>query len=353
MQRLTPFDISKDVWIIICGCLTPLDFLSLRQTCSFLRDTTNNRKHRSITKYWQQQCESFWYQIEKSHYKTKNWFCLFQSMIDIIILCDLIIMLKKHEKTIEQLQSTDSIIFSDNIADGHGNNIRYKNQNLQRLDAKLRLIYGLKITMNAVLDEENQRSASGVLENIMTRDKVELFKIYIYNRNVNKIIVYNYSHGNRMERSVLETAIFHSSFKILEYLLGDEIDEIDDDNHDHDHDIDVTQYLTIPPLQMATDYKQVNTVSLLVKHPSMTKQGINEVDMLGRTALHSACSLARFRDQSKDVQERAIKNGVEIIKILVNDKRTVVNMSDFNGNTPVMLAIRTHSKFVEALLTLD
>ena len=346
MQQLTPFDISKDAWIVICGCLTPLDFLSLRQTCSFLCDTTNNRKHVSINKYWQKQCESFWSQIKKSHYKTENWFCLFQSMIDIIILCDLRSILKKHEKTIEQLQSTDSIIFRNNA---HDNNIRYNKQNLEQLDAKLRLIYGMKITINTILDSAEDET-SEILINIIRGDKVELFKIYIYNTNVNEIIVY--SPRTKHEKSVIITAIEASSFKILEYLLGDADDDDNDDNYSFKESIDVNEeYSVMSPLSMAARYKQANVVSLLIKHPNMTKKGINASTAAGRTALHYACFLSGIHDQTVAQRKKTIENSVEIIKLLVSDKRTDVNIPDNIGYTPLMVAVRNHSKLVEALLS--
>ena len=57
---------------------------------------TDVQKYSSINKYWHDQSKKSCYNIEKSNYKTENWFKFFQSITDTIVV-DSITMITQEQ----------------------------------------------------------------------------------------------------------------------------------------------------------------------------------------------------------------------------------------------------------------
>ena len=104
MTSLTIFDIHEDALFVVIGCLAPLDFLSLSQTCSHFRHLSDPMKYSAMNKYWQTKCQQSWSSIKKSNYTTDNYRDLFKLMVDFIVWTI-------NNNDIDQLQF--SIIFKD------------------------------------------------------------------------------------------------------------------------------------------------------------------------------------------------------------------------------------------------
>ena len=98
------------------------------------------------------------------------------------------------------------------------------------------------------------------------------------------------------------------------------------------------------PLTIASYFKRVEIVSLLLNHPNMTKNGINKNNYFDATPLHCV-SICPHNVQHEDVQEDATK----IAQMLLNDERTDLNVIMYN-NTPLMYAIRTQPKVAQLLI---
>ena len=361
---LTVVDVSDDVWFLIFGLLTPLDFLCVHQTCLFLRDITNGTKHHEINNYWQHQCKKLWSQIEKTKYKTKNWYSLFESIIDVIVNTKYVYrLLRTHKENpgiVEQIRSistTNQIKFKPNIA-------------IKDLDSILFASYNFLLTMDMISQNEqslNFLKGSSISNGILKADSIELFKIYTWNMSDNEIHSINintseendnYNMQNQQNMSLLRESIRCNSYQIIKYILTEKkFENIDVGDIDCEQfPVKRWRYVRLgleskhTPLMLAARLKQINTVSLLLKHPKMTLLGINARSYYGQTALHYAMTSHRM-----GAIDESINDGVEIIKLIVNDKRTDVNLKSYNINvtTPLFTAVSMlgHSKFVEALLS--
>ena len=99
------------------------------------------------------------------------------------------------------------------------------------------------------------------------------------------------------------------------------------------------------PLTIASYFKHVEIVSLLLNHPNMTKNGINKSNLHGETPLHCAAKCV-VGVQPEHVQEESVK----ITQMLLNDERTNPNGIDRYGNTPLIDAIGTQPKVAQLLI---
>ena len=336
---LTIVDISDDVWFEILRLLTPLDVLCAHQTCLFLHDITSVTKHHEMNNYWQDQCKKSWSQIEKSKYKTNNWFSLFESMIDLIAKTKFVftILLDQYPLIVPVIRSTkNQIIWKQNTA-------------IKDLDSILKAAYSFYLTMDIISQHEQSVLVGvGILYGILTSDNVELFKIYAWDKSDNDI------HSSKNDVSLLRESMRYNSQKIIKYILTDKKFQ----------NVDVTHYFKVKgpkrgqrrpypqskntPLMMAVQGKQMNTLSLLLKHRKMTKECINATDIYDRTALYLA-----IRSHRRDGMNETINCVAQMIKLLINDERTNCNVQTRDGTTPLMAAVGMvgHSKFVEALLS--
>ena len=353
-SNVTLADLSHDSLCLICDFLIPLDFLCIRRTCLVLYELTNEEKYSGVKKYWQKQCYQFWSLARNTNYSTHDWFVLFQSMVNFVLHRCTLHNISKYKHILNQLQSSTDVIWCDTLQ------LPIQLKNTTDLDSKLKLIYSLRITMESI-------PSILVLKNIILTDNIEMFKIYIcntsiYNSNSNSNIKSNskknmnsMTHGNynstgiyeRSIDSILMQCIQNDAIKISKYLLSNDkfyniinVLQACDDNK--------SVYKNQTPLSLAVNHKSSEIVSLLLKHPGMTKEGINQRDGSDRTALHIICACGSKR---LNKSEKQVDKGVKVVGVLINDERTNINAVDSRfGETPLMIAGRTHSKFVKVLL---
>ena len=248
----------------------------------------DSKKHPQINKYWQQQCECFWRLINKNNYKPKNYNykCLFESMANFVVLTD------------------ESVRI-------YGRNIEKK------VDLRIQA-YKMKLTLNDIFSKETEHYKLGM---IIKYDNLEMFKIYTCNMNDDDINTHKIE-SRFASKSILFTVITSKppAMRIANYLLApveivspilindesniDDTTDINSNNNNNEKQnpnietyynfakIDVTSpeytFSKDRPLTMASHYKHVEIVSLLMKHPNMTKNGINKGDHFGVTPLHCA-----------------------------------------------------------------
>ena len=330
------FTISNDVWFHTFHLLTPFDFISVGHTCSFFHNLSS-LKYVPIKKYWEYQCKQLWTKIDDTNFQSKNWKILFKSMTHFIA---------------SAVTGSDEFMY-EKIIDAICPNVSISKQAIEKL------VYNIKITVDDIADG-NKKNGSIILIPIIMQHKMEMFKIYTCNMSddeLNKPLTANpqMSSGNMFCNTILHSAIDSNSTEICKYLLMPIASDNNNNNKDGTkkkyRDIDImtrqntrAQFVTDTPLTQSAWLKQTEIVSLLLQHPNMTKDGINTGEMSNYGPLHCAC-LLRANYNPCDID-----NGIKIIKLLIDDERTNVNMCDDDGNTPLMIAVQKHSKFVQALL---
>ena len=330
--------ISDDALFVVLHYTTPLDFLSLSQTCVHFHNVSET-KTSQMNKYWQQQCELFWSLIKKNNYKPTsfNYKFLFESMVNFIALTD--------EKDDSRVQA-----------------------------------YKMKITLNDIFLKKRE---DYTLKMIIKQDNLEMFKICTCNMNDDINSYYIHSNSPFESKSILFIVITSKppAIQIANYLLApvEMVIPWQINDHDQDHDenninthlkslhneklknlkiekcynfpkIDVSSPEDTPmgdtPLTIASYYKHVEIVSLLINHPNMTKNGINKGNLLDITPLHGAVQ-CRSSVEPKDVEEDA----VIIAQMLLNDERTNPNqIGGINQCTPLMDAIKRQPKVAQLLI---
>ena len=217
------------------------------------------------------------------------------------------------------------------------NQIRWKQKTtINNLDLILNAAYSFYVTMDII----SQRQHPNILSVILVHDNVELFKFYAWNMSDSDI------HSHKNDISLLGESLRFRSKKIIKYLLTDK----------KFHNVDVTDHFKVKrgmpksaksrniPLMWAVHNKRVNTLSLLLNHPKMTKECINGTKMYGPTALYFAIT----SDPSHGLNVQT-----KMIKLLINDERTNCNVQRGAGMTALMAAVGMygHSKLVKALLS--
>ena len=303
--------ISNDVWFYTFHLLTPLDFLAISHTCSFLYNLCSVT-YAPIDKYWECQCKHLWSKINDTNYKAENWNKLFESMAS----------------------------FIDECAAYVSGMSRWRSQEITKMK---KLAYNITVTVDTIANGINLR---GILELAIIKDHLEIFKIYTHNMSddiLNKPF-HKTTFGLPGDRYlILHHVIENDALKICQYLL----DTMDDGSNKKFRDIDVSvvnphSYPLNTPLTAAVWRKNVQIIELLINHPNMTQMELNNANSEGMTPLHHACRLTSRID---------INDQIKIIRLLIDDVRTNVNYRGHKyGVTPLMTAIREHPKFVEILL---
>ena len=338
MTTWTMFDIHDDALFLIIGCLKPLDFLSLSQTCLHFYHLSDPMKYCAMNKYWKIKCQKSWSLIKKNNYATDNYKNLFQSMIDFMV------------RTIGENFDQFSIIFHEPHLESHS----------KRKD----FIKSLKLrqqgcNMEITMDKMAEVLKDCFLSHIIKLDNLEMFKIYMCNMNdnfINEKILYRFALT--IARPIIFVVIEFGANKIARHLLApvknqENIKGKNTQNYDfsskniniHTRDALLAEDT---PLTFAADCKRVEIVSLLINHPNMTKRGINQGDASGVTPLQCACSLPHCSNT-----DAPFEDVVEIVKLLINDKRTNINAVDCYGETALMYAIQFQPKIAEIMMEND
>ena len=222
-----------------------------------------------------------------------------------------------------------------------------------KFQQRLSTILNMDLTMNE-LRCSNTRNR---LSDIIAQDNVDLFKIWLCTmraKNDDFTInspVKNLESSNHcmspIAKCILSAIVTEGATKIATFVLGshDEKlgydDEVKPDNNNHNYNfanidlnISIGHFNDDTVLTVASFQRWVKIVSLLINHPNMTKELINECDLNSFTPLHYA--LAKFVNAGESGSEK----GVKIVELLVKDKRTNLNGVDINGETPLMMAVQ-------------
>ena len=309
------FEIPDDIWFLCISCLTPLDLTSFCVTCNHFNKLPNDKKYeKQINNYWKVQCEKLWFAI-KPKYKCvdKEYHNLFRSMVNVAM--------------------KNPFIFCNNymrISNDHTNYNELKK--LLRIKA-----YNMEMTIDDI--DTDYKNLGPMLSCIITDDMIEMFKICLCNVSDEDTKMKYFDFGESEGTGVWGGIIEHHANKIAKYILtpgnfpnidlsGSSVDMVDD---------------TL--LTCSCYHKCDEIVSLLLKHPNMTKECINTTDNCQFSPLHCVCIASANDNGSK---EKALK----IAQLLLNDDRmTHLNSKDNSGSTPLMRAVdEKHAEMVKLLL---
>ena len=348
-MQLHIFDIHDDTLFLVISHLTPLDFLSLSQTCLNFYRRSDPTKYSAINKYWQIQCQEFWSLMKKNNYTTDNYKNLFQTMAEFVIY---------NINIPEYMYDFIDMYNSSKYKDDRHLYISEKTLNLHQRT------FGMEITVDKFVKISGRSS----LFYIIDADNLKMFKIYIYNTNENYINKKLHAFPDlARSSSILFGVIIYGAIKIATYLLApvavnkandDHIyikDKNNIDKYNYNYNFPNIDILTPEssktkdtPLTLAAHCKRVEIVSLLINHPNMTKDGINQGDNTGVVPLHCACCAPHENNLKASEQD-----SVSIAQMLINDERTDINVADESGDTALMYAIQYQKKVFEMLIKND
>lgn len=315
------FDLSSDVWLNTLHFLTPFDLLRISETCSYFKNLYSSDCV-TIQKYWESQCREMWEEIDIQHFtidleKANQ---LFESMANLIA----------STVTGERYYYYMDAI---GIKALHDESIRARCKNIFKATA-----YQLQITIDGI-----SHRPPHILDLIIKQDNIQMFKIYTHNMNDDDINTPLEDFpvgemGKHMEDIILSRVAAYNAKKIFKYIL------------DKFKNIDVTPEIWNHPLSTICAARNVEFCSLVLQHPNATEEGINfPSGISGDRALHWASKLPRFINRKKATD--LLKRTVEIIELLLSDKRVDVNKRDRDGNTALMMAITSdHHQVLEALV---
>lgn len=337
-------DLIDDLWIEIICLLNPHDFLTIAITNKHFNNLTNRREFRRINLYWKYQSQLLCQNINSTNYTPddNDWYLLFQEL-----LCYFLVI--PATETFEFGISNQTYQFFDTVCITNINeniisdsDITHTNNNHDNDEMELMIDYAICINI------EN------ALYYACIHDILPIFKLllFIYGRNnTNTGNTSNHNCKNNIQSTdnidingiycwpfclqdqktqILDIILRENSIKIGRYLL----------NPNNFGNIDLTvRYRESEDgdtaLIVATEWGRIEFVELLLKHPNMTAQCINMGDIgENYTALHCA----------------SLKHRSIIAKLLVNDKRTNVNVQDIYLHTPLMEAIKYDSIQVANIL---
>ena len=337
-------DISQlydDTLFHVLNFLTPFDFFSFCQTCLRFHHLNDYVKYSQTDKYWHKQCETLWTLMKKNDYKHLNYNRLFESIIDFIV--------GVSTKTIKNPDQ--------NVT-----------RNLRKQGYNLKITVDTIFSNNMVFDELD----INMLVIIIEHDNLEMFKIYtckMSDQDMNKCYKgwpTRYVSLKGYPLSILMVVIKCGALEIAKYLLSGKADSDNinikiannsvkkKNNHNNYNfnfnfpniDIDTREESMFEdtPLTLAAYYKRVEIVSLLINHPNMTQELINYGDYIGQTPLHCACSKSNFNDDA------TFDDAADMVKILIDDKRTNINQCNQRGQTALIDAIHEQTKAAHILI---
>ena len=364
------FQVSDDAWFHTFGYLTALDFISISKTCLYFRNLSNSRKHFAINKFWQHQCQKLWNHVKQLQDKLPtalpknyNFHHLFRSILSFIVKISLAI-------------------------DSYDIQKEKWNENIHKR------ICNIELTVSKVVKRLNKDIH--ILKLIIEADNVEMFQIYLCNMkavrlNYNSDIDYKIDLDfiNRplvdfqnIDGCILYHVLKQHAKKIGTYLLGpvttdsnsddvnncstitiaSELENKENSNNNNNNNNKTTVYYNFPNIDianiryggdedtaliLASSYKQVEMVSLLLTHPNMTSKGINTGDRNNTTPLHCTCIGV--------LTKGFLKDGLKIATMLINDDRTDINVLDeddcsvleyaMDGNLGVAFMLIENEKF--------
>ena len=255
------FQVPDDIFFVVVAYLTPLDFFSMCQTCSHFYNLSDSTKHSQMNKYWQHHCQRSWRLIEENNYSKvtqskSNYKCLFESMVDFIVTTR---------------------------ADANGSKglLRIKSYNMETI-----------VDETLGVNPHNDYRINPLLGLIIEHDNLEMFKVYTCNMSDEEINMCYVQHGYDF-KLLLVTVVKYGAMKIANHLLQPDKSKV----HPYHDVFNTYNYTKIDvfygyredtrwyPLGLAAYHKHVEIVSLLIKHPNMTKNGINKGDVFGKTPL--------------------------------------------------------------------
>ena len=308
-------EIPDDIWFLCIFCLTPLDLTSFCVACNHFNKLTDDTKYdQQMNNYWKIQCEKLWSAIKQPNYKctAKDYHSLFQSIANFTT---------KHPK----------IFFTNcktiNISRSFSKSLRIK-------------AYNMKIWIDDIdINPRNKKNMTKMLSCIITDDQVEMFKICLSSMSDEDIKTKYFDFGK--SDSIWDNIIKEHANKIGKYILTDEkffkIIDLSSSNLNIGKDTLLTY---------SCYHNCDKIVSLLLKHPNMTKECINTSDAYDFSPLHCVCTTPT---NDKATKEKALKIGQ---MLLDDDRVTHLNTRDYMNRTPLMHAIKyKDNEMVKLLLS--
>ena len=354
------FEIANDALFCIFEFLLPCDFLSVSQTCHEMHKIAIH--HPAVNKYWKHQCYLQWDQIqhecsESSSYsckltdKNSTFYALFQSILDFIMKT----LLGTHRSSLQGLfdipNDTCNTMFADNK----------KKQIL--IDILVKKVYNNTITINKIATHPPN---TYLLNYIIEADNIDLFKIWLCNMrrlgNDHESIDHNDKNSKCFDinakikppaDTILVQVIYKNAIDIATFILGKNIST----NNYNFANIDLSVYLQRSKdtlLTYCAYHRRSKVLSLLINHPSMTKKLINKIDSNYNDLTPFHCAVTRNYNNQLLAQDKDDHDDVlNIVTMLLNDKRTDINKCSFSGETPLMTAISTYPEIAIILIGND
>ena len=330
-------DICDDVLFHVISFLTPLDFLLLSQTCSHFHTFVDATKHSPMNKFWKQRCEQCWKLIKENNYKSKDnkytYDILFKSMIEFML-------------DVLKLSAAKPL---------SNNDLLQKNLRMQK-----QFGYNMQLTVDKVISMSSVKNTT-ILSMIMKQDKLDMFKIYTYNmsdKDINKrypdFPVYESTYNGTLlyNNSLLFAAMEFRANKIAKFLL--KFPNIDIHATDSPIHRNATHGVGDTPLLYASFYNQVEIVSLLINHPSMTKELMNQAGQFG-APLHCAAETDDDLTATTNIVDyiAARQDAAKIAQMLINDERTNINARDPFANASALMNAIIDEPYVAHILVDD
>ena len=341
-------ELPDDVLFLCFQCLQPLDFVFVSITCCHFHKQTNASKYSQVNNYWKYQCEKQW---DKVNHKcktndsciTQNYAKLFRSFMDFIPQTIL------GKKMIIKAREFENSKHAQQVRNNNNMNMYSKVQKL------LEDAWSMKMTINKVSDHHLSYHRKGLLTDIVISDKVDMFKIYVCNMSDDDIKL---KFDVKTDKDWIWSNIVRChSHKIAKFILQDNSSDNNNNinaNYSYNwfENIDICgkfpSTFEDTLLSYAAEKHNDEIVSLLLKHPNMTKEGINQGGRFDIPPLYGTINSSIKENEA--TQDRALS----IVKMLLNDERmNHVNWMDSYGDTALSLGIRFIPQIARVLIDND
>ena len=331
--------IIDDNWIDIFSFLNVYDFLNIRITCKNLHNLTNETKQVRINiNYWKYHssllCKhiNFNAKSNKFNFKTDNWYQFYISLTDFLIKSKLVPFEKK--KTL--------LKFNYKISKSGKKHHKYN---------KFEFPVTIKDSING----------SDTILTACDQDNLLIFKLLLTTNNFTEKDIPDKIFNSRLSGKC--TLFWYGcgvgSINIIDYLLN--VLKLPIDVSSNPKQMGRKK---ATPLWVACCQRNVQIVSLLINHSSMTKIGMNRYHRRAYTPFHIACMYRDYDDiirynynvhalkmghKSKESFEKA---AVDIASLLMKNEHVDVNKQNYVGETPLMSVLYRHEKY-DSTLYLD
>ena len=328
ITNINIYDISDDSWInIFCYCNVN-DLISIHQICNHFYKLTNRKRNKTINDFWKYQCDMVCNDIKSLKFTTPDWYKFFVALMKFYAE-----YFRVKPTTIIQalkININGDTINGDTIDTAKAKTVKTRVNKIANL---FPMTIG-KITINSILNNWHREST---IEMACRQDNILIFKLLInyLDYDINANIDEEFEHTCPTERgggkmTILNLVARCGAVDIATFLLGN-----DDNKNSWLSKIDINNgsgYQLDTPLLLASYWKHIQIVKLLLKHPKMTKIGVNTCDTSGRTPLHCAV-------EQEFISPAKMRQTLPLVELLLKDGRVMLDKRNICGKTALDKAI--------------